>query len=87
MSSKAQDSADLFHQKAMDIAKGPFKELFMKAFMMWMIGNSINIFTIFAVSTALTQPIKAIMDTNTGVLAWRVLLGAVDALLGFTSRF
>jgi hypothetical protein len=60
------DSAALFSKKAMDIAKAPLGGLAMKAFMLWMVGSSIHLFTIFAVATALFQPIKAIIDTNSG---------------------
>jgi hypothetical protein len=60
------DSAALFSKRAMDIAKAPFSGLFMKAFMLYMVGSSIHVFTIFAVGTAVWQPIKAIIDTHAG---------------------
>lgn len=60
----ATDSAALFNKKAMDIAKSPFSSLFMRAFMMYMVGSNIHLFSIIAVATALWQPLKAIVDTN-----------------------
>lgn len=59
------DSSELFRKKAMDIAKSPASGLLMKAFMLYMVGSSINIFTIFAVFTAVTQPVGAIVAANT----------------------
>ncbi len=84
----SNDSSELFLKKAMDLARAPFSGLFMKAFMMYMIGSSINIFTIFAVSTALTQPIKAIADTATGSLSVHAapLFGFAPLLLAVLSR-
>lgn len=44
----------------MDIAWAPGKGLFMTAFMMYMSGNTLNIFSIMITGMALMTPVKAI---------------------------
>ncbi|EYU22018.1 hypothetical protein ABFS82_01G036800 [Erythranthe guttata] len=47
-------------QKAWEVAQAPFKNLFMMAFMMWMAGSTVHLFSIGITFSALLQPINAI---------------------------
>ncbi|GMI53665.1 hypothetical protein TeGR_g797, partial [Tetraparma gracilis] len=49
---------------AMDVALGPGKSLGMTAFMMWMSGKQLNIWTINTLSGALTSPVRALRGTR-----------------------
>eukprot|EP01099_Mayorella_cantabrigiensis_P003447 TRINITY_DN2641_c0_g1_i1.p1 TRINITY_DN2641_c0_g1~~TRINITY_DN2641_c0_g1_i1.p1 ORF type:complete len:189 (+),score=44.60 TRINITY_DN2641_c0_g1_i1:38-568(+) len=51
-------------KKAWEIAKSPGKNIFMTGFMLWMIGSSINIFTMVFTFYALYNPLKAIFSTS-----------------------
>lgn len=48
----------------MNIAYGPGKNLLSTAFMLWMSGSSIQIFSIMMTGMALLNPIKAIFSVN-----------------------
>ncbi|EPS60039.1 hypothetical protein M569_14765, partial [Genlisea aurea] len=47
-------------QKAWEIAQAPMKNLFMMAFMMWMAGSTVHLFSIGITFSALFQPINAL---------------------------
>ncbi|XP_073148026.1 uncharacterized protein [Henckelia pumila] len=47
-------------QKAWEVAQAPFKNLFMMAFMMWMAGSTVHLFSIGITFSALFQPINAL---------------------------
>ena len=51
-------------KQIMEIAFSPLKGLFTTAFMLWMSGSSIQIFSIMVTGMALINPIKAIISTN-----------------------
>jgi hypothetical protein len=51
----------------MDVATANKSQVFMTGFMMWMIGNNINIFMIFFVFQGLSTSIKALFDVNKGI--------------------
>lgn len=48
-----------------DIRLQPVKQLPMQIFLMWMVGNSISIFTIMFVGNAVISPLQQIMNTST----------------------
>ncbi|GMH81479.1 hypothetical protein TL16_g08943, partial [Triparma laevis f. inornata] len=50
-------------KKAMELAMSPGKSLMMTAFMLYMSGSHLNIFTISTTSMALLNPLKAILST------------------------
>ena len=50
----------------MEIATGPFKSLFQTAFMMWMSGSSINIFSIMITGMIIMNTLKSFFSINTG---------------------
>ena len=51
-------------QKAMEVALAPGKQIFMNAFMMYMSGKTLNIFSISVTSMALMNPIKSLVSIN-----------------------
>jgi hypothetical protein len=51
-------------KKAWEVAKSPTKQLPMTAIMMYMSGNTLQIFSIMMVFMAFSNPIKALMATN-----------------------
>mmetsp|Transcript_12414 Transcript_12414/g.18299 ORF Transcript_12414/g.18299 Transcript_12414/m.18299 type:complete len:179 (-) Transcript_12414:4-540(-) len=62
-----QDAAkkkELMQKRAMEMAMAPGKNLAMQAFMMWMSGAHINIFSILMTGMALFNPAKAILSVN-----------------------
>ncbi len=54
----------LKNKRAMDTALSPLKSIGMNAFMLYMGGKSIRIFSIMMVAMAFVNPIKAIMGTT-----------------------
>ena len=48
-------------QKSWDIALGPFKQIPMNLFIMYMAGNSISIFPIMMVGMMFLRPVKALL--------------------------
>jgi hypothetical protein len=52
-------------KKAWELAQSPIKQLPMTAIMMYMSGNSLQIFSIMMVFMAFSNPIKALLSTNT----------------------
>lgn len=62
-SAKLQEQRKLSRLNAMSTA--PIKNIPMTAFMLWMVGNDIHIFSIMFVSMSITQPLNALMATGT----------------------
>lgn len=50
----------------MEIATANKGQIFMNMFMMWMIGNSIHIVTLFLIFRGLSSAFSAILDVNKG---------------------
>jgi hypothetical protein len=57
--------AELIHAAAMAIATAPGKQLLMTCFMLWMSGNSLQIFSIMMLGMALWTPITEIFAVHT----------------------
>ena len=58
-------TADLVYQSAMNTALAPGKQLLMTAFMLWMSGNTLQIFSIMMLGMALYQPVQRIFAVQT----------------------
>ncbi|KAL6544252.1 hypothetical protein OROGR_010749 [Orobanche gracilis] len=77
-------------QKAWEVAQAPFKNLFMMAFMMWMAGSTVHLFSIGITFSALLQPINALRgvakvfepykDNKVDLLAPKLLFIALNLL-------
>ena len=67
ISEKKQQQLDLKQKKCWELATSPFRGLFMNAFLMWMIGNQINIFPIIFTAMAIMNPIKAVVGIGQGM--------------------
>ena len=63
-STQLSRETEMKQKRAMEIAYGPGKNIFMQGFMMWMSGSQINIWSMMITGMALINPIKAIADTN-----------------------
>ena len=63
-SSNAAKTETLKQKRAMQIATAPGKNLFMTAFMMYMSGSGVQIFSIMITGMALFTPIKAMFSIN-----------------------
>ncbi|XP_055383653.1 ER membrane protein complex subunit 4 [Condylostylus longicornis] len=59
----------LMIKRSWDLALGPFKQLPMNLFIMYMAGNSISIFPIMMVGMMLIRPIKAMFAAPTSKMA------------------
>ena len=59
-----QKTADLVHASAMNTALAPGKQLLMTAFMLWMSGNTLQIFSIMMLGMALYQPLQRIFNVQ-----------------------
>ncbi|KAL7112035.1 hypothetical protein ACP275_05G127800 [Erythranthe tilingii] len=57
---KKDAEANWKSQKAWEVAQAPFKNLFMMAFMMWMAGSTVHLFSIGITFSALLQPVNAL---------------------------
>lgn len=55
-------------QKSWDIALGPFKQIPMNLFIMYMAGNSISIFPIMMVGMMFLRPVKALLAVKSSKL-------------------
>jgi len=64
VAARAPDNTDLKIKKAWEQATAPGKGIFMQAFMLWMAGSGVNIFSIMITVYAIINPAKAIMSTN-----------------------
>lgn len=58
----------LVRKRAMEIGMAPFKGLMQAGFMMWMSGNTVNIFSIMVTGMIIMNTIKAFFNMQTG--AW-----------------
>ena len=59
---KAQENQkELLMKKAWSTATAPISQIFMNLFMMWMMGSSLHIFTIFFLFGIMSGPIKSLM--------------------------
>mmetsp|Transcript_32271 Transcript_32271/g.62052 ORF Transcript_32271/g.62052 Transcript_32271/m.62052 type:complete len:168 (+) Transcript_32271:35-538(+) len=84
---KGNVDVSLKQKKIWEIAQSPFKSIGMMAFMMWMSGNTVQIFSIGITMTGLVSPIKAILgagpifarfaDKDTDVLLPRLLFSLI----------
>ena len=54
------------YKSAMAVGKAPGGNLFMTAFMLWMSGSGIHIFSIMITVGALWTPLKGLFSVNTG---------------------
>lgn len=61
---KGEVDASLKQKKLWDMASSPMKNVGMMAFMMWMSGNTVQIFSIGITMTGLVSPIKAILSSG-----------------------
>ncbi|XP_015751726.1 PREDICTED: ER membrane protein complex subunit 4-like [Acropora digitifera] len=59
--SREANSTHLVAKKSWDIALGPFKQIPMNLFIMYMAGNSISIFPIMMVGMMFLRPVKALL--------------------------
>jgi len=66
LTQKKEQQLELKQKKCWELAQSPMRSLFMNAFMLWMIGNQINIFPIIFTVMAFFNPIKAIFDVSQG---------------------
>ncbi|KAL3796435.1 hypothetical protein HJC23_004232 [Cyclotella cryptica] len=64
--------------KAMSIAFSPGKQLAMNAFMLWMSGKNLNVFSISITSMAIMNPVKGIMSVPTAFRSCEDPDGKVD---------
>lgn len=62
---KRPDPDALVYQSAMNVAQAPGKALFMTAFMLWMSGNALQIFSIMMLAMSLQKPIQGLMSVHT----------------------
>ena len=53
------------NKQMMSLAYGPGKQLFMTAFMLWMSGSHLNIFSIMMTGMALWSPVKSMISVGT----------------------
>lgn len=61
---KHEVDPELKQKKVWELAQSPLKNVGMMAFMMWMAGNTIQVFSIGVTFTGIFQPIKAIMGSG-----------------------
>jgi hypothetical protein len=57
--------AELIYASAMAIAQAPGKQLLMTAFMLWMSGNSLQIFSIVMLGMAMWTPVQELFNVHT----------------------
>ena len=62
-----QKTADLVYQSAMNTALAPGKQLLMTGFMLWMSGNTLQIFSIMMLGMALYQPLTRMFNVQARV--------------------
>lgn len=67
LKSKEESYEALKEKRAWDMAISPAKSLPMNAFMLYMSGNSVQIFSIGILVMLLLNPLKAIANINSGV--------------------
>jgi len=59
-----KSSSELVYESAMSLAQQPGKQLFMTAFMLYMSGSTLQIFSIMMVGMALWKPFAALFSVN-----------------------
>ncbi|CAG8661301.1 3979_t:CDS:2, partial [Acaulospora colombiana] len=62
--SDSEDQENLKIKKALDAALSPGKNIPMNAFMLWMSGNGVQIFSVMITGMLFFQPIKALMSMD-----------------------
>ncbi len=55
-------------QKAWEVVKGAFTQGLFMAFMMWMSGNSLHIFSIMFLVMFLSTPVRALFAVGPGII-------------------
>lgn len=65
----------------MEIGTAPFKSLLQTGFMMWMSGNSINIFSIMITGMIVMNTIKSLFNMQNGALGSKLSLCFADGKL------
>ncbi|KAG0228905.1 hypothetical protein B0O80DRAFT_298762 [Mortierella sp. GBAus27b] len=84
---KEFDSELLKVKKAWDVALAPGKQLPMQAFMLWMSGNSVQIFSVAITAMLMFSPIKALMNMSQVFERYEssspVKVGFMDSKLAF----
>mmetsp|Transcript_26659 Transcript_26659/g.40902 ORF Transcript_26659/g.40902 Transcript_26659/m.40902 type:complete len:192 (+) Transcript_26659:19-594(+) len=70
--------ATMKRSKAMQIATGPGKQILMNAFMMYMSGKQLNIFSISTTSMALMTPLMGLFNINNTFRPFQDADGKVD---------
>ena len=63
-SSSLSKTAELVYASAQNTALAPGKQLLMTAFMLWMSGNSLQIFSIMMLGMAFWQPLQRLMNVS-----------------------
>ena len=79
------DMKKLMQKKAMEVGQAPGKSLFMTAFMLWMSGSGIHIFSIMITASCLWSPLKAFFSVNEAFKAFEKAEG-VDLTLPKVSK-
>lgn len=67
-----------YFQKSWDIALGPFKQIPMNLFIMYMAGNSISIFPIMMVGMMFLRPVKALLAIKSSEWSMNARLEALS---------
>ena len=63
-STQLSKETEMKQKRAMEIAYGPGRNIFMQGFMMYMSGSSINIWSMMVVGHAFYNPIKALLSID-----------------------
>ncbi|KAF8333015.1 endoplasmic reticulum protein [Cantharellus anzutake] len=80
-SAAAASYAKLKQQRAWDLAISPAKSLPMNAFMLYMSGGGVQIFSIGILAMLLLNPIKAVSSMNTSFVPYAPSLKSSDSLI------
>uniref|UniRef100_A0AAV1UNG1 ER membrane protein complex subunit 4 n=1 Tax=Peronospora matthiolae TaxID=2874970 RepID=A0AAV1UNG1_9STRA len=72
----ATNTSELKKKRAMEIGMAPFKSLLQTGFMMWMSGNSINIFSIMITAMIVMNTTKSLFTMNSAFAS--VTDGVID---------
>jgi len=59
-----EEQTSLIYKAAMGVATAPGKQLLMTGFMLWMTGNSLQIFSIMMLGMAFWQPLQKLLNVN-----------------------
>ncbi|KAE9330870.1 hypothetical protein PR003_g15221 [Phytophthora rubi] len=74
----ATNTSELKKKRAMEIGMAPFKSLLQTAFMMWMSGNSINIFSIMITGMIIMNTAKSLFNMSNAFVS--VNDGVIDLM-------